>query len=147
MGKVTLVSFMYNKEKEKHMNRYQYVLEGKNFQKMTFQEVEDLKAFHGSRNSPKGISYSKNNPNTVLLSSNSQHDILDCIEKQSLWEHSSKPVRVKPGDTVYVVPNAELQNKFGSAAVGVKFTLTKSAYKSKKNKIKWTSDLKINNKS
>ena len=124
------------------MNRYQYVLEGKNFQKMTYDDVESLKRIHASRNSPKGISYSKNNPNAVVLSSHSQHDILDCIEKQVLWEHSANPRQVKTGDTVYVVPNMELQNKFGVAAIGVKFTLTKKPYRSSKNKIEWTSDLK-----
>lgn len=125
------------------MNRYQYVLEGKNFQKMTYEDVEDLKKKHNSRNSPRGISYSKNNPNAVVLSSHSQHDILDCIENQSLWEHTANPVRAKVGDTIYVVPNADNQKRFGVAAVGVKFTLTKKPYRNGKNtKIEWTSDLK-----
>ena len=122
--------------------RYKYVLEGESFQKLSSKEIAEIKQKHNARNSPKGISYPKKYPNVVVLTSHSQHDILDCIENQVLWEHSSKPTRAKEGDTIYVLPNVDLQNRFGAAAVGVKFKLNKKVYEVDSNKIEWTSDLK-----
>jgi hypothetical protein len=77
---------------------------------------------------------------TVLLQSNSQHDILDCF-KNGVWAHSQNPKQIQSGWAVIVVPNNTMQAKYGPGAIGVKLIAATPAEEVQANTFYWTSNV------
>ena len=58
----------------------------------------------------------------IIISSTSQHDILQVIDK-GYWEHSSTPQAVNKGDLIYIMPNQQQRDLFGSNAFVIEGTV------------------------
>ena len=118
------------------MKKYNHVIKGTNFHIHDNKSVKIIKKAAG-KIPQSGIRYLDNE--TVILQSNSVHDILDAVKNKG-WAHSSNPSRVKSGMTVIVVPNLANENLYGDGAVGLQFTATSDSYKDINNEFEWASE-------
>ena len=115
---------------------YCHIIEGEQFKLISSSCVELVRTLAG-KIPQSGIRYIADE--TVVLSSNSAHDILDCIRNQA-WAHGKNPSRVKKGHRVIVVPNKEKCEQYGNAAVGVTFVARKDVYFDGQNQFVWASE-------
>jgi hypothetical protein len=58
----------------------------------------------------------------IIISSTSQHDILQVIDK-GYWEHSSTPQAVNKGDLIYIMPNQQQRDLYGLNAFVIEGTV------------------------
>jgi hypothetical protein len=118
------------------MADYNHIVLGRDFRIMDAECVKLVKKLAG--NIPQhGMRYIDDT--TILLQSNSAHDILDTV-RNGAWAHSTNPSRVKKGFQVYIVPDNKTQDLYGTAAVGVAFTADADVYKDINNEFVWASE-------
>jgi len=117
---------------------YLHVIKGKkeSFKILDSETVKIVKQLSGQV-PPNGIRYI--NDDTVLLQSNSVHDILDSI-KNNGWAHSTNPSRVSKGFKVYIVPSNPVQAEYGMGAIGISFIADQDVYEDTSEEMKWASN-------
>ena len=118
------------------MSDYNHIVLGRDFRIMDAECVKLVKKLAGQV-SQNGMRYIDDN--TILLQSNSVHDILDTVRNKA-WAHSLNPSRVKKDFQVYVVPNNKTQELYGEAAVGVSFIADADVYKDINNEFVWATE-------
>ena len=118
------------------MADYNHIVLGRDFRIMDAECVKLVKKLAG-KIPQSGMRYIDDT--TILLQSNSAHDILDTV-RNGAWAHSTNPSRVKKGFQVYIVPNNKTQELYGTAAVGVAFTADADVYKDINNEFVWASE-------
>ena len=117
------------------MAEYNHIILGREFRMMDAECVSLAKKLAGVI-PQSGIRYI--DEETILLQSNSVHDILDTV-RNGAWAHGRNPSRVKKGFKVYIVPSKPLQELYGAAAIGVSFIADADVYKDINNEFVWAS--------
>ena len=118
------------------MSDYNHIVLGRDFRMIDAECVKLVKKLAG-KIPQSGMRYIDDN--TILLQSNSVHDILDTV-RNGAWAHSTNPSRVKKDFQVYIVPNNKTQELYGAAAVGVSFIADADVYKDINNEFVWASE-------
>ena len=119
--------------------KYPAVIEGKDFNRLTYEEVIQIKVEAG-RIAQHGIKYL--DENRVVLTSNTLEDLNDAwMLNDMCWAHSSSPNRVRNGTTVFVVPNGHLMSTVNPSEIfGLRFTAIGAPTRKNAAALNWTSD-------
>ena len=84
-----------------------------------------------------GIRYPEAMPNTVVMTSNDPHDLIDAMIK-GYWDHSNRPAQLKVGDRLFVIVNQKVSEQLGSY-IAIEGVVTTEAYKVQDNDTSWSS--------
>lgn len=116
---------------------YNYRIESTGGFKMVCGETANMLKLACGNIGQNGIRYPEGMPNTVVLSSNNPHDLIDAMIK-GYWDHSERPAQAKVGDRLFVIVNQKVSNKIGSY-IAIEGVVTSEAYKVKELDTNWTS--------
>lgn len=86
-----------------------------------------------------GIRYPEGMPNTVVMTSNNPHDLIDAMIK-GYWDHSNRPAQAKVGDRLFVIVNQSVSEQLGSY-IAIEGVVTAEAYKVQEVDTTWTSSV------
>ena len=89
-----------------------------------------------------GIRYPEGMPNTVVMTSNNAHDLIDAMIK-GYWDHSNRPAQAKVGDRLFVIVNQKVSEEIGSY-IAIEGVATSEAYKVQEQDNNWTSSVNSN---
>lgn len=121
------------------MTKFISIIPGKDFSIITPKQVSLFKRLAG-KIPQNGIRYIED-MNTVVLQSNNMFDIIQTA-KNGGWAHTARPVRIKEGWEVVIVPSKPLEEEYKELAVGVVFTATSESYidESEAEEMVWASE-------
>jgi hypothetical protein len=119
------------------MSKFLAIIPGKDFKVLDAETVTFVKRSVSINR--QGIGYLNLETGDVVLQSNNQHDILDCI-KNNGWAHTQRPAKIKVGSKVYIVPSNPVQSEYGAGAIGVSYVATSEATKVDESDLTWTSE-------
>ena len=122
------------------MSKYLSIIPGKDFKILDSDTVKLVKELCG-KIPQNGMTYLDKETGDIVLQSNNQHDILDCVKNEA-WAHTMTPLKIKAGSKIYIIPSNSVQMEYGVGAIGVRYTATSEAYKDTKeaSELKWTSE-------
>jgi hypothetical protein len=121
------------------MTKFISIIPGKDFTVIDTKSVALYKRLAG-KIPQNGIRYIED-MNKVILQSNNMFDIIQTA-KNGGWAHTARPVRIKAGWEVVIVPSNPVIESYKELAVGVVFTATAESYvsKSEAKEMVWASE-------
>ena len=92
---------------------YNFRIESNAGFKMVCGDTADMLKLACGNIGQNGIRYPEGMPNTVVMSSNNPHDLIDAMTK-GYWDHNNRPAQAKVGDRVFVIVNQSVAQQLGS---------------------------------
>ena len=104
--------------------KFTHIVPGKNFRMLSADEVATFKATFPAAEC--GISYYPKGKENIIFAHLSSKSLADIgkVKNRGGWAMTTRATKVRPGSWIYVTPNAKLDLRYGSAAVGICFEAT-----------------------
>lgn len=104
--------------------KFTQIVPGKNFRMLSADEVATFKAKFPAAHC--GISYYPKGKENIIFANLTAMSLADIgkVKNRGGWAMTTRATKVRPGSWIYVTPNADLDLRYGSAAVGICFEAT-----------------------